>query len=129
MTRANIEDPGRIPDQATIDKGNQCSSRVCAFVFGPVPQGMRLVVQHIAGVLTFDSYPRGQPAGACVFAQGGSHALSCFNYGVVGAISAEFDQLVELYGDQGQTVLMRALEVLALSSRTEGKQSRSLAIW
>jgi hypothetical protein len=106
---ANIDDPGRIPYQATIDKGNQCSSRVCAFVFGPVPQGMRLVVQHIAGALTFDSaIPAGQPAGACVFAQGGNHALSCFNYGVVGSISAEFDQLVQLYIDQGQTVLVNA---------------------
>lgn len=47
-----IDEPGRIPYQSVLFKTCGGPSATCNFVFGTVPTGHRLVVQHMSGQLT-----------------------------------------------------------------------------
>jgi hypothetical protein len=109
VANVNVDEPGRIPYQSVVSKDNQCSSSVCAFTFGPVPLGKRLVVQRVAGSLNFASaVTAASPAGACIFVQGTSAALTCFHYSFAPQTGAFFDLGLQLYVDQGQSILVNA---------------------
>jgi hypothetical protein len=47
-----IDEPGRIPYQSVLSQTCGGPSATCNFVFGAVPAGHRLVVQHMSGQLT-----------------------------------------------------------------------------
>jgi len=53
----NVTDPGRIAYQATVNNGGGCVGSSCPFLFPAVASGHRVVVQHIAGVLDFNTVP------------------------------------------------------------------------
>ena len=52
---SNINDPGRIPYQSSVQAGATCPSGgfICSWEFGNVPAGHRVVIQHISGTLGF----------------------------------------------------------------------------
>src|SRR5262245_9338101 len=106
---ANVNDPGRTPFQRSVDLVGTDCSLTCAFTFGPVPSGKRLVLEQVSGALLFDGANTFK-AGACVFAQGAasSSPLACFNYANPGDTGTEFVQPLKLYFDAGQTVLVNA---------------------
>jgi hypothetical protein len=57
---SSIDDPGRIAYQsvATLNSsGSHCAATSCNFSFAAVPQGQRLVVQHVSGLLYFNGTP------------------------------------------------------------------------
>jgi len=53
----NIDDPGRIAYQSTVNNVGLCSGSLCTFTFGPVPSGHRVVVQHINAYFSFSPAP------------------------------------------------------------------------
>jgi hypothetical protein len=88
-----LDDPGRIAyeSQQTIGAGQ------FAFIFSAVPAGHRLVIQHVSGLVFFQSdvslvnVSAGSPKG-----QGSSNFLGSFSKN-----TGQFDQLVQLYVDAG----------------------------
>src|SRR5262249_1221796 len=106
---ANTDDPSRMPYQSSLQP--DCSDIVCAFAFGKVPDGKRLVVQQCAGGFDFTGpVTATSPASACVFAENTGltdFPVVCFNVGTVGSHNADFDQPVQLYFDAGQSVTVQ----------------------
>ena len=100
LTR-NVDDPGRIAYQTTV---TNCSltETTCSFSFPAVPQGHRLVVEHVSGFLSLNS----NASGANVFLTGGANearssffALPGLQFASSGSIL--FDQAVLQYLDAG----------------------------
>ncbi len=54
---SSINEPGRIPYQATITN-NACSGNACTFFTPSVPAGSRLVVQQIGVTLQYNGTPK-----------------------------------------------------------------------
>jgi hypothetical protein len=89
----NIDDPGRIAyeSQQTIGAGQN------SFIFPAVPAGHRLVIQHVSGLVDFQSNV------SFVFISAGSpkgQGFSAF-LAPVFTNATQFDQLVQLYVDAG----------------------------
>jgi hypothetical protein len=92
----NLNDPGRIAYQRSV------LSVAFPITFGPVPANHRLVVEHIAGELTFTATPL---INSIQIQSGlGSNLLSEFSTPILGnAAFSFFDQPVHFYVDQNQT--------------------------
>ncbi|MGB0034436.1 MAG: hypothetical protein WBP79_03070 [Candidatus Acidiferrales bacterium] len=99
----NLDDPGRIPYQSSAT--TPCSS-FCLFNFGPVPSGHRLVIQHVTGYLGFISDPKSVQ----VLLRLQSGAIGSSFFVSTGDVTAAFDQPVQLYFDENQTI---SVEVFA----------------
>jgi len=96
----NIDEPGRIPFQATVNKAGSCASNECFFEFGSVPQGRRVVIQRISGLNSFNA----PPSQVLVFANNGTgQALATFLAPTANSTSA-FDHQTELYYDPNQII-------------------------
>jgi hypothetical protein len=100
---ANIDDPGRVSYQSTVSNVGKCSGTACSFSFPSVPAGHRVVVQHIGGIVDFNTVPTnievliiGSPQ---VF-------MTAFFAPPVpsGSLSSSFDQPVLFYIDENQFV-------------------------
>ena len=90
---SNIDDPGRIAyeSEQSIAAGQDF------VVFPKVPAGHRLVIQHVSAELLFQSSVSSQVQ---VLVSGGGLAGSSFLVPFSRSL-ASFDQLVQLYADQG----------------------------
>jgi hypothetical protein len=98
---SSVDDPGRIAYQATV----QCvpgQSLDCDFTFSAVPQGRRLIVQHVSGSAGFVSAPT---ATAVLLLGGANAALSAFNV-PGGEANVLFDQAVLQYFDPGSVPVL-----------------------
>jgi hypothetical protein len=104
----NVDDPGRIAYQSAITGlTSQICQPFCTFNFSPVPNGYRLVVQHVSGsfiangnsnsasVLLFGATPSGPNFQSVNFFVPAAPAI--FGGGVA------FDQPVITYFDSGRT--------------------------
>ena len=112
LTRS-VDDPGRIAYQSSV---TNCSLNhdVCSFGFPAVPQGHRLVVEHVSGFLSLNS----PASGANVFLDGGANEARSSFFALPGlqftsSGSILFDQLVLQYFDAGSApVLATVTEVI-----------------
>jgi hypothetical protein len=96
----NVNDPGRIPYQAT-QSASSCSATVCAAAFPAVPSGHRLVVQHFSGAAGFSSQPTSVSATLTIANSTTMPTLSTFF--VPASVSQSFfDQPVLVYYDAVQ---------------------------
>jgi hypothetical protein len=98
---SGIDDPGRIPYQSTDTP--TCTGANCAFNFGAIPAGHRLVIQHVSAILGFS----GSGTQVLVIMRaGGSDAVSFLASYFGPRTEAEFDQPVQFYVDAGQAPLV-----------------------
>jgi len=100
----SVDDPGRIPYQES--QFCLAMAATCTFNFSPVPQGYRLVVQHISGDLRLAN---ANASGVAVQLSGGILGHSSF----IGPPSllgeTLFDQRVLYYIDAGSTPTLNIL--------------------
>ena len=105
----NVDDPGRIPYQASVlgTTGANCSIIGCTFAFAPVPAGHRLVVQHVS--MFIQPNANSVPAGVSLTAKTASSAflVNVVFHATVQAADNDirFDQPVMAYFDAGETPL------------------------
>ncbi len=95
---SNIDNPGRIPYQATVDLTGKCppGGGTCVWAFGNPSAGHRVVIQHISGFIQFGTAPS-EVLVRLNNANGGGSPLSSFLAPFVN-LSA-FDQPVQVYFD------------------------------
>jgi hypothetical protein len=56
---SNIDEPGRVAYEAQIFGEDGCS--LCTFQFPDIPEGHRLVIQHVSGFIFFDQNAQSAP--------------------------------------------------------------------
>ena len=100
-TVVNMDDPGRIPYQSTVNMSGKCppGSNSCFWEFGSVPAGHRVVIQHLSGVVGFGT----KPTAVWVLLNNGS-GLPVSTFLAPFAIFSAFDQAVRAYFDPGQLI-------------------------
>jgi hypothetical protein len=123
---SSIDNPGRIPYQseAVVSCGSGASSS-CQFSFAAVPQGQRLVVQHVSGSLSFNN-----PPDAVAVALSGSNVIggggTTINPGGAQFFASSvdnismFDQQVLYYMDGGSLPVVSVTLVVASSGGSAG---------
>jgi hypothetical protein len=97
---SSVDDPGRIAYQSKVRPTlTDCGGgSECTFNFSKVPNGKRLVIQHVSGVLQFDGTPS-----VSIFLVNNDHtASSTFFAPSVNKLSV-FDQQVLVFFDAGAT--------------------------
>jgi hypothetical protein len=96
---SSINDPGRVPYQAFVDKTGACSGSFCIFDFPAVDAGHRVVIQHISGIVQFNT----TPSDVTVFGSAGtSLAAHSIFFGPINGGSSAFDQPTLFFIDAGQ---------------------------
>jgi hypothetical protein len=102
---SSVDDPGRIPYQATISTSDCAGLAQCQLHTHTVPVGHRLVIQHVSGSLLATNYT-GAPFQVLVTNSASSISFFTqgwvspgFNYGLT-----SFDQPVLYYTDSGDYV-------------------------
>lgn len=102
---SNMDDPGRIPYQATVvgSSGSNCVATGCSFNFAPVPAGHRLVILHVSAFI--QANPSSTPMRVAVGALPtfSSEFLVTVQDTLSGLNEIQFDQPVLVYLDAGQT--------------------------
>lgn len=101
------DDPGRIPFQAAEQDATACVGQgICFLQFGTVSAGHRVVIKHVSGAL-FTAAPSQTIVTVGPF-NGAGLAFESFmvgpGRGTSFPVETVFDQPVEFYFDQGQTV-------------------------
>ena len=101
------DDPGRIPFQAAEQDATACDGQsICFLQFGTVPAGHRIVIKHVSGAL-FTAASSQTIVTVGPF-NGAGLAFESFlvgpGRGTNFPVETVFDQPVQFYFDQGQTV-------------------------
>jgi len=92
---SSVNDPGWVAYQSTVNNVGKCSGASCSFFFPSVPALHRVVVQHIGGIVGFNSVPTQV---SVLIAEGGF--LSAFFAPIpTRGLSSVFDQPVLFYVD------------------------------
>ncbi|HEY7096665.1 MAG TPA: hypothetical protein VH437_08080 [Terriglobales bacterium] len=111
---SRIDDPGRIPYQST--QKLTCTTVNCTFTFGAIPEGHRLVIQHVSGKFLFS----GGGLQAIVTLTAGGADESDFTAALNSNVpEATFDQSVQFYVDAGQAPVVNGF--LPLGKFTDGQ--------
>lgn len=102
---SNMDDPGRIPYQATVDgnSGSNCTATVCQFNFAPVPAGHRLVILHVSAFIQANPNSTPMRVGVGAHSSFSSTFLVTVQDTLSGLNEIQFDQPVLVYVDAGQT--------------------------
>jgi hypothetical protein len=101
VAASNIEDTGRIAYQSTVNNVGKCSGTSCLFSFPAVPANHRVVVQHIGGILDFNTVP----TNIAVFVQGGAAGFLTEFFAPIPTafLFTAFDQPILFYVDALQS--------------------------
>jgi len=103
----NVTDPGRIAYQSVVNNVGKCSGAECFFTFPTVPSGHRVVVQHIGGIVDFNS----SPGDIEVEVFSNSFPVITFFFAARPTVlnSSPLDQPVLFYVDSGDNVTVEVL--------------------
>ena len=117
---SSVDDPGRIPYQKLVLNTGCVGQTICAFTWPQVPQGQRLVIQHISGLLTVSP----DPGALLVFfgnVRNEVNVVSAVNIG--GSSFSALHEQVLLYFDQGETPMVLA-QALGSSTFNTSEEER-----
>ena len=103
LLNSSIDDPGRVPFQSSIENAGKCSGDSCLWLFGPIPAGHRLVVQHVSGSINFNAPPG---AAEVLLNNGTSTFFAPLNSAV---LFSAFDQPVLAFFDGPQSIGVQIL--------------------
>ncbi|MBV9304013.1 MAG: hypothetical protein JOY62_11285 [Acidobacteriaceae bacterium] len=101
----NVDDPGRIPYQATVTGTPVCSSNnSCSWSFPAILANHRLVLEHVSGILTLTQAPQG--VNDAIQVSNGNQIGTYFPVPPfpAGNTNVAFDQLVLLWVDGGTSL-------------------------
>ena len=124
------------PYQSLVDMTGKCpkeyTAPTCAFIFPAVPNGYRLVVEHISGFAEFDGITNLVVISATLLNGGGNlwtnFSAPTFNLQPYGfGVATTFDHAVLLYVDAGQSLQVQVGPIAASFSQTPISLSMSPA--
>jgi hypothetical protein len=98
---SSVDDPGRTAYESNVNCSPVSGGISCQANFSPVPQGHRLVIQHISGGLAFDSDPKLVQVSTKGSPNQGISAF--FVPSLVSTSNSLFDQVVLQYFEGGST--------------------------
>jgi hypothetical protein len=119
---SSVDDPGRVAYQSQIDMSLGCSGTACTFTFPLVPAGHRVVVQHITGIVGYNTPPTVITVSTCVGGSCGSGETYVSNFYAPippGLLISQFDWPALVYVDSSTTAVA-TVELFGNSSHFGG---------